>query len=194
MSERAVVQKGDCISRRKSKLNRSSIEGEEPFCPQEWRASYFSLQYHRWIKHEGHKNKRNDHQRKMLLIVRQILLISTSGKVCRTVWRKCILMWGCKGLHTTPESHKTMIINHVLSKHMHFFYSDDQGSPSLCKKADFYIGIWNLDFGVRANFANNFTLWHGPIKDLSRNVFGDELSIRTVLRLITLLLIVYTTL
>lgn len=51
-----------------------------------------------------------------------------------------------------------MIINHVLSKHMHFFYSDDQGSPSLCKKADFYIGIWNLDFGVRANFANNFTL------------------------------------
>ena len=39
-----------------------------------------------------------------------------------------------------------------------FFYSDDQGSPSLCKKADFYIGIWNLDFGVRANFANNFTL------------------------------------
>ena len=32
------------------------------------------------------------------LIVKQILLISASGDVQRTVWRKCILMLGCKGL------------------------------------------------------------------------------------------------
>ena len=33
-----------------------------------------------------------------LLIVQQILLISTLGDVQRTVWRMYILMFGCKGL------------------------------------------------------------------------------------------------
>ena len=31
--------------------------------------------------HEGHENKGNDHQLKKLLIVKQILLLSTSGNV-----------------------------------------------------------------------------------------------------------------
>ena len=47
---------------------------------------------------EGHKNKGNDHQPKSLLIVKQILLDSTLGNVKRIVWRKYILMSGCKGL------------------------------------------------------------------------------------------------
>ena len=34
----------------------------------------------------------------MLLIVRQILLVSTLKNVLRTVWRICILTLGCKGL------------------------------------------------------------------------------------------------
>ena len=37
----------------------------------------FSLQHHPWIKHKGHENKVNDHQLKKLLIVKQILLVST---------------------------------------------------------------------------------------------------------------------
>ena len=39
-----------------------------------------------------------------LLIVKQILLISTIGSVQRTVWRICILMLECKGL--TVRSHR----------------------------------------------------------------------------------------
>ena len=33
-----------------------------------------------------------------LLIVKQILLVSTLGNVWRTVWRICRMMLGCKGL------------------------------------------------------------------------------------------------
>ena len=33
-----------------------------------------------------------------LLIVKQILLVSTMGNVKRIVWRICILILGCKGL------------------------------------------------------------------------------------------------
>ena len=43
----------------------------------------------------GHENKGNDHQ---LLIVKQILLVSTLGYVWRAVWRIYILMLGCNGL------------------------------------------------------------------------------------------------
>ena len=39
--------------------------------------SNFSLQYHPWIKHEGHENKANYHQVKKLLIFEQILLVNT---------------------------------------------------------------------------------------------------------------------
>ena len=53
----------------------------QPFNPQEWLASNFSLPYHPWIKHEGHESKGSDHQLKKLLIVRQILLVSTLGNV-----------------------------------------------------------------------------------------------------------------
>ena len=60
-------------------------------------ASIFSLQYHPWIKHESHKNRRDDHQLKQLLIVKQILLVSLFGNVWRTVWRICIL--GVKGFN-----------------------------------------------------------------------------------------------
>ena len=42
--------------------------------------------------------KENDHQLKTLLIVKQILLVSTLVNVQRSVWRICILMFGCKGL------------------------------------------------------------------------------------------------
>ena len=50
------------------------------------------------IKYLGQENKGNDHQLKKLLIVKQILLVSTLGNVQSTVWRICILNLGCKGL------------------------------------------------------------------------------------------------
>ena len=40
----------------------------------------FSLQFHPWITHQGHENKRNDHKLKKLSIVTQILSIDTLGK------------------------------------------------------------------------------------------------------------------
>ena len=40
----------------------------------------------------------NNHQINKLMIVKQILLVSTLGNVWRTVWRICILMSGHKGL------------------------------------------------------------------------------------------------
>ena len=43
----------------------------------------------------------NDHQLKKLLIVGQILLVSTLVTVQRAVWRMWILMLGCKGLIRT---------------------------------------------------------------------------------------------
>ena len=39
----------------------------------------------------------------MLLIVKEILFVSTIGNVKRTVWRKCILMLGCKGLNSKTK-------------------------------------------------------------------------------------------
>ena len=39
--------------------------------------SYFFWQYHPWIKPEVHENKGNDPLLKKLLIVKQILLVST---------------------------------------------------------------------------------------------------------------------
>ena len=44
--------------------------------------------------------KGNDHQLKKLLIVKQILLVTTLGNVWRTVWRICMLISGCIGLIT----------------------------------------------------------------------------------------------
>ena len=44
----------------------------------EWPVSNFSLQYHLWIIHYGHKN---DHQLKKLLIVKQIFPAGTIGNV-----------------------------------------------------------------------------------------------------------------
>ena len=44
------------------------------------------------------REKGNDRQLKRLLIVKQILLVSTLGNVKRTVWRIYTLMLGCKGL------------------------------------------------------------------------------------------------
>ena len=48
----------------------------KPFNP-----SNFSLQLHTYIKYEGHENKGNDHQFKKLVIVKQILPVSTLGHV-----------------------------------------------------------------------------------------------------------------
>ena len=50
------------------------------------------------MHHKGKKNNRNDHQPKMLLSVKQILLFSILEYVQRTIWRICILMLGCQGL------------------------------------------------------------------------------------------------
>ena len=41
--------------------------------------------------------KENDHQLKKLLIVKQILLVSTLRNIQRAVWRIFILMLRCKG-------------------------------------------------------------------------------------------------
>ena len=60
----------------------------------------FPLLYHLWIKNESHENGGGDHQLKQLLIVKQILLVSLIENVWRTVWRKCILMFGCKMLRS----------------------------------------------------------------------------------------------
>ena len=46
-----------------------------------WLASNFSLQHHIWMTPKGHMNKGNDHQLKSLLILKQILLISTLRNV-----------------------------------------------------------------------------------------------------------------
>ena len=44
--------------------------------------------------------KGNDHQLKKLLIVKQILFVTTLGNVWRAVWRICMLISGCIGLIT----------------------------------------------------------------------------------------------
>ena len=82
-----------------------SLEYTDPwewliFSLQEWLTSNFSLQYHPWIKHKGHKNKGNDHQLKKLLIVKQVHFVSTSRKIQRTVWRICNL-----GSRDLPKIH-----------------------------------------------------------------------------------------
>ena len=56
--------------------------------------------------HKGHENKGNDHQLKNVLIVKQMLLVSTLGKVWKTVWRLCILMLGYYGLTTGSSQSK----------------------------------------------------------------------------------------
>ena len=53
------------------------------------------------ITTELNSNIGNDHQVKKLLIVKQILIVSTVENVMRTVWRMYILILGCKGL--TPS-------------------------------------------------------------------------------------------
>ena len=75
-----------------------TLKRVKPFNPSEWLASNLSLQYHHWITHWCHENKRNDQQLKKLLIVWQILLVSTLVNVQKTIWRIWILMFGCKGL------------------------------------------------------------------------------------------------
>ena len=52
-----------------------------PFNPLGWLASIFSSQRHRWIKNSSYENKRNDHHLKKIMIMRQILLVSTIGNV-----------------------------------------------------------------------------------------------------------------
>ena len=52
-----------------------------PYVKFKWLAPNFSIWYHPWMTLQGHKNKGNDHQLKELLIVKQILLVSTLGNV-----------------------------------------------------------------------------------------------------------------
>ena len=75
-----------------------ALKRVKPFNPYEWLASNLSLQYHHWITHWCHENKRNDQQLKKLLSVWQILLVSTLVNVQKKIWRIWILMFGCKGL------------------------------------------------------------------------------------------------
>ena len=49
--------------------------------PYDWPASNFSLQYQPWITIKGLKKKGNDHQLNKFLIVKQILIVSTTGNV-----------------------------------------------------------------------------------------------------------------
>ena len=67
------------------------------------------LLYRPWTKHQGRKNNGNDHQLKKLLIVKQILLVSTLRNVLRTVWRIYILMLGCKRLTHLVYDHKIFL-------------------------------------------------------------------------------------
>ena len=65
--------------------------------PEEWLESNFSLQHHCWIKQYGYESEENDGSiKKKLVIVKQILLVSTIGNVYEAVWRIYILNWWCK--------------------------------------------------------------------------------------------------
>ena len=55
--------------------------------PLQWLACNFTPLYHPWIINYGHKNKGNEYQLKKLLIVEQILLVSTLSNFKRTVLR-----------------------------------------------------------------------------------------------------------
>ena len=77
----------------------------------QWFDFIFSLQYHPYIKHEGHKNQGNDHQVKKLLIITLILLFSTLENVQRTRCRICILVLWCGGF-----AHKITNITCVIAK------------------------------------------------------------------------------
>ena len=50
--------------------------------------------------HEGPGNREIDHQLNKLLIVKNILLLSTLEDAPRTVWRICVLMLLCNGKAT----------------------------------------------------------------------------------------------
>ena len=65
--------------------------------------------------------KENDHQLKTLLIVKQILLVSTTGHVQRTVSRICILMLVCKG--SVGNDTTAMTINLGLPEQKIFKYN-----------------------------------------------------------------------
>ena len=60
----------------------------------------YLIQYHLRIKLQGLGSKGNDHQPKKLMIVEQILLVSTPGDEWRTFWRICTLMLVSKGLNS----------------------------------------------------------------------------------------------
>ena len=53
----------------------------ELFNPQGWLASNFSQQYNSYIIQQGHGNKENNNQLYIILIEKQILLVSTLGNV-----------------------------------------------------------------------------------------------------------------
>ena len=71
-----------------SKENNKSDRGVKVLTPKNSLASNFSLHYHTPNHTFFHDIKGNDHQLKKLLIIRQILLVSTLGNV----WRMCVLI------------------------------------------------------------------------------------------------------
>ena len=56
-------------------------------------------------------------QLKQLLIIKQILFVSTFGNVQETVWRICIQISGCKGLLLTCEFYIFVIRSHLDLNH-----------------------------------------------------------------------------
>ena len=79
-----------------NKVNNNTPPALNPSTPKsdQHLSSPYNISYESFIKVQ---NKRNDHQLKKLLIVKQILPVSTLGNVKRIVWRMWILMLGCKG-------------------------------------------------------------------------------------------------
>ena len=84
--------------------------------PEEWLESNFSLQHHCWVKQYGYESEENDGSiKKKLVIVKQILLVSTIGNVYEAVWRIYILNWWCKRFRKMLKNGKVLIAKLRLS-------------------------------------------------------------------------------
>ena len=82
-----------------------------------WPISNFSFLQHSWIIRYDHENKGNDRKPRRLLISYQILLVTTLKNVKRMVWRKYILMLGCKGLKLTSGEKVCVIVSPLAQVH-----------------------------------------------------------------------------
>ena len=75
------------------------------------------------MKHESYENREDDHQLKQLLIVKQILLVSTVENVQRTVWRICRHALGFKWLNCKYSTiHQIIFFWHTSLKKKEFLH------------------------------------------------------------------------